>query len=103
MPLYEFYNKETEQIEDHLVRIANLDEFVKANPHLEKRVSAVALVSGVQGIGRMKNDSGWRDNMQRIASHHPGSALADQYGSKSIKDAKTRQVMTKHKGSIRSD
>ena len=35
MPLYEFYNTETKELEDHLVKLADYDEFLENNPHLE--------------------------------------------------------------------
>ena len=45
----------------------------------------------------MKNDSGWKDNLSRIAEAHPTSALADRYGKKTIKQLKTKQVLEKHR------
>ena len=35
--------------------------------------------------------------MSRIAEAHPTSPLADRYGKKSIKQAKTEQVIQKHR------
>jgi hypothetical protein len=48
------------------------------------------------GMGRMKNDGGWKDMLSRIGDAHPGSKVHDLYGNKSIKDIKTRQVLQKH-------
>ena len=55
------------------------------------------LFSIVGDVGGIKNDSGWKDNMSRIAEAHPGSPLARRYGKKSTKDINTRQVLKKHK------
>ena len=33
--IYEFYNKQTEQIEEHIMRLAEYDDFVVNNQHLE--------------------------------------------------------------------
>ena len=41
-------------------------------------------------------DSGWKDNLSRIAEAHPRSTLAERHGRKSIKDIKTKQVVEKH-------
>ena len=42
MPTYEFYNTETEEIEEHLMSYKDLDKFAEDNPHLKKRISATA-------------------------------------------------------------
>ena len=55
------------------------------------------MISIVSDTGGIKNDSGWGDNMSRIAEAHPGSPLARRYGKKSTKDINTRQVLKKHK------
>ena len=50
------------------------------------------------GVGdRVKNDSGWKENLSRIAEAHPNTPLADRYGKKTTKEIKTRQVLKKHK------
>jgi hypothetical protein len=41
-------------------------------------------------------DSGWKENLSRIAEAHPRSNLAKRYGKKSIKQIKTEQVIKKH-------
>jgi len=45
----------------------------------------------------MKTDSGWKENMSRIAEAHPTSPFADRFGKKSTKDIKTNQVIQKHR------
>ena len=39
MPTYEFINNQTGQIEEHIMRIAELDAFKEANPHLERTIT----------------------------------------------------------------
>ena len=68
-------------------------EFLKENDHIVQLPSLVSIVGGVGGI---KNDSGWGDNMSRIADAHPGSPFARRYGRKSTKDINTRNVLKKH-------
>ena len=36
MPSYDFLNKNTNEVEEHRMRIAELDSFVENNPHLER-------------------------------------------------------------------
>ena len=50
------------------------------------------------GVGP-KVDNGFTENMQRIAESHPGTPLADKYGTsstKTTKEIKTREVLKKH-------
>ena len=94
MPTYSFRNNDTGEEWDEFFSISGKEEFLKENDHIVQLPSLVSIVGGVGGI---KNDSGWGDNMSRIAEAHPGSPLAKRYGRKSTKDINTRQVLKKHK------
>ena len=94
MPSYSFKNNETGEEWEEFFSISGREEFLEQNPHITQLPSMVSIVSDTGGI---KNDSGWGDNMQRIAEAHPGSPLARRYGKKSTKDINTRQVLKKHK------
>ena len=94
MPTYSFRNNDTGEEWDEFFSISGKEEFLKENDHIVQLPSLVSIVGGVGGI---KNDSGWGDNMSRIAEAHPGSPLARRYGKKSTKDINTRQVLKKHK------
>ena len=94
MPTYSFRNNDTGEEWEEFFSISGKEEFLKENDHI---VQLPSLVSIVGGIGGIKNDSGWGDNMSRIAEAHPGSPLAKRYGKKSTKDINTRQVLKKHK------
>ena len=44
-----------------------------------------------------KVDGGFQESMQRIASAHPDSPLADRYGSgRTSKQIKTKEILKKH-------
>ena len=45
--IYDFYNKQTEQIEEHTMRLSEYDDFVANNPHLERYHSP----TGLPGFG----------------------------------------------------
>ena len=94
MPTYSFRNNDTGEEWEEFFSISGKEEFLKENDHIVQLPSLVAIVGDVGGI---KNDSGWKDNMSRIAEAHPGSPLARRYGKKSTKDINTRQVLKKHK------
>lgn len=70
--------------------------YLEENPDIEPVVTAPAIVSGVAGLTH-KNDSGFNDMMSRIAAANPTSPLAETYGSKGIKESKTREAVKKQK------
>ena len=96
MPVYTFLNKKTKEEYDDFMSIAEMEEFLKKNPHITRVIKGLNIVRGVSGISN-KVDSGWKENLSRIAEAHPKSALADRYGKKSIKQSKTDQVLAKHR------
>ena len=53
--------------------------------------------SNLREAKTQKTDSGWKENLSRIAEAHPKSALAERYGKKTIKQSKTDQVLAKHR------
>ena len=93
MPSYSFKNNETGEEWEEFFSISGREEFLEQNPHITQLPSMVSIVSDTGGI---KNDSGWGDNMSRIAEAHPGSPLARRYGKKSTKEINTRNVLKKH-------
>ena len=99
MPTYRFYDTVTQEEYDEFMSISELDDYKKLNPHVKQLPSAPAIVGDhISGVGP-KVDGGFTENMQRIAESHPGTPLADRYGSsstQSTKEIKTRQVLKKH-------
>ena len=93
MPTYTFHNKATGVVEDKMMKISEKEQYLKDNPDVEQVHTGLNIVAGVGGI---KQDSGWKENLSRIAEAHPRSALADRHGNKSIKQIKTKQVVEKH-------
>ena len=68
MPTYSFRNNDTGEEWDEFFSISGKEEFLKENDHIVQLPSLVSIVGNVGGI---KNDSGWGDNMSRIAEAHP--------------------------------
>lgn len=93
MPTYTFQDTDTGEVFDKILKISEKDNFLKDNPNLKSLVTGINIVAGV---GSIKGDSGWKENLSRIAEAHPRSALAERHGNKSIKDIKTKQVVEKH-------
>ena len=97
MPIYTFENTKTGERYDDMMSIAEKEDFLKKNKHIKQRLTSLNISSGVRGMGGMKNDGGWKDNLSRIADAHPNSALAQQHKKRSIKEVKTQQVVEKHR------
>ena len=76
MPTYEFRNKETGEVTEHIMRIAELDAFKEANPHLERTITqAPALGDPTKLSSTRKYDSGFKEVLQKIHERTPGSEL----------------------------
>ena len=94
MPTYTFHNRQTGVVEDKMMKIAEKEQYLIDNPDVEQVHTGLNIVAGQ---GTFKNDSGWKDNLSRIAEAHPTSPFAERFGKKSTKDIKTQQVIQKHR------
>jgi hypothetical protein len=57
MPTYSFINKETNELEEHMMRISEYDAFKELNPHLERYINEAPILGdgmrmSVPGIGQ---------------------------------------------------
>ena len=104
MPTYTFKNNETGEVIETFLKVADLDQYKKDNPHLTTVIGATATVSGVGGL---KNDNGFKEVLHKVAEAHPNSELAKKVGGRSTTDIKTEKVTNKlfreRKGRITKD
>lgn len=100
MPTYQFFNTETDEEFEVLMKISEREEYLKNNPHIQPVLTAPALVSGVSTsnsrTGRVP--SGFNEVLSKVAEAHPTSKVAQRFGKKSIKQVKTEQIVKKHLG-----
>lgn len=99
MPTYEFVNKNTGKIEEHIMSISSYDEFKADNPHLERYYSDAPpfSYSGTGDLAGKKTDNTWKEVMHKIAEQNPRSQLADKVLRKDTKRIKTDQILEKHR------
>jgi len=99
MPTYEFVNKKTGKIEEHLMSVSSYDQFKLDNPHLERYFSEAPLFSysGAGDFAGKKTDNTWKEVMHKIAEQNPRSPLAEKVLKKDTKRIKTDQVLEKHR------
>ena len=88
MPTYQFLNKNTNEIEEHVMKISELDEFKQNNSHLERffthdslPVFGDGMRMNVPGVG--KADSTFEKYViNRIKESVPGNTLAKTHKTK---------------------
>lgn len=94
MPLYDFLNNETGEIEEHNMSYTKLDQFKEDNPHLSQRILGAPMT--VSGHGdRVKVDGGFKEVLNKISSANPGSPM-DRHRQRGPKEVKTRETVKKH-------
>lgn len=76
MPTYDFKNKETGEVFTKIMSIADMDQYIKDNPDVERYyASAPAAVDPTRIGGVRKPDEGFRDILKNIHSKHRGSKI----------------------------
>jgi hypothetical protein len=96
MPTYIFRDDKTGETWEDMMSNSEREKFLKENLHINQVPGGFAFVGDhIMGIGP-KQDNGMTENLQRIAEAHPGTPLADRYGSSTTKQQKTRAVLKKH-------
>ena len=95
MPNYNFKNNKTGEEWEEVFTMSGKDLFLEQNPDVVQLPSLFSMSASGTG-DRIKTDSGWKENLSRIAEAHPNTPLGDKYNKKSTKDIKTRQVLKKH-------
>lgn len=72
MPIYEFMNTETGEVEDHVMKYSEKEQFIKDNPHLK---SGIYTAPGVDFDGGKsiltRAGSGWKEVQDRIKGGMP--------------------------------
>lgn len=98
MPTYEFYNTETDEYFELLMRISEKEKYLSDNPHIQSIISAPNIVGSVSTTGKVPD--GFKDVLSKVAEKHPDSNVGKRYGRKSIKEVRTQQVVEKHVNKI---
>jgi predicted nucleic acid-binding Zn ribbon protein len=94
MPTYQFLDTETGEEFESFMKISERETFLSENPHIQTVVSAAAIVGGVSIKDKVPD--GFKEVLSKISENHKGSNVAERYGRKSIKEAKTSEVVKKH-------
>mgnify|MGYP003977299105 FL=1 len=103
MPFYGFKNDDTGEIIEKTFSYASKLEFKEANPEWRDHITVAPQTISSSGKSPATNSDGaWTEVMSRVAGAHPNSEVGERYGKKSIKNIKTKQVIDKHRESLKS-
>lgn len=73
MPTYSFRNKDTGEVFDKMLKIAERDEFLTQNPNLESIITSAPAFAG-DHIS-LKKDTGFKEVLQKIKERNPHNDL----------------------------
>lgn len=97
MPTYDFRDTNTGEVFEKFMSMSAKDEYLKENPHIQQTMTvAPSVVSGVSTSTQYRVPDGFKEVLSKVAEAHPTSQVADKHGRKSIKQAKTDQIVKKH-------
>lgn len=102
MPIYQFRNKKTSEIEEHQMRMSELDDFKKNHPKLKQVILSppkfnYSTDAGCVSQAAVKKDKGWGEVLAKIGEQNPHSPLAQEHHrNKSINRIKAETIVDKH-------
>lgn len=74
MPTYEFRNKQTGDVTEHIMRISEREQFILDNPHLEQTITIAPAFAGDHVS--LKRDTGFKEVLQKINERNPHNDLS---------------------------
>ena len=102
MPLYDFVDTESGEAFELLLKIAEREEFLEANPNLRQLVGAPMIVSGVDGLRKV--DDGFSEVLQKIGEQNPQSNFGRSMNSaKSGKQGQVNKAVDRWKAQAEKD
>jgi hypothetical protein len=74
MPTYEFRNKQTGDVTEHIMRISEREQFILDNPQLEQTITIAPAFAGDHVS--LKRDTGFKEVLQKINERNPHNDLS---------------------------
>lgn len=94
MPVYDFRNNETGEEWEEKMSYDDM-KTLTADGKIVILYKKINFVHGVGSDGGGKVPDHFKEVMSRVAEQNPNTPVAEQWGSKSIKDVKTREAVDK--------
>lgn len=73
MPTYDFRNKDTGEVFEKIMKIADKEQYLIENPNIEQALLSAPAFTGDHIA--VKRDSGFKEVLQKIHEKTPGSVL----------------------------
>jgi len=96
MPIYEFYNKETDKYFEEIMTYNEKCKLLESNPNIMSTLNKVGIVTMVGSIDS-KTDNTWKEVLNKVAESHPNSNVGKRYGKKTHNQIKTQTVLEKYR------
>lgn len=79
MPTYTFLNSLTNEVEEHVMKMAEYDDFLQINSHLTRHFAAVeGSIGDSVRLGITRNDDGFREVLSKISEANYKSNLGSK-------------------------
>jgi hypothetical protein len=78
MPTYIFHNTETDEQWEQIMKIAEMESFMEANPHV-KQVPCFGGIGDSVRLGKKKPDEGFRDILRQIKNSNDNRGMASSH------------------------
>lgn len=75
MPTYTFKNLQTGNLEEHVLKMSELDAFKENNPQLERAFVDAPSFGDPVHLGIRRIDNGFREVLSRVAEKTPGGKV----------------------------
>jgi hypothetical protein len=75
VPLYSFYNKKTKKSFEELMKIAEMEQYLKDNPHIVQEITKAPAIGDAFRLGVRRPDEGFKDRLREIKSKFPRSTI----------------------------
>ncbi len=69
MPIYSFRDKTSGEVTDHMMRIADKEQFRIDHPYLEEVFTKAPALGDAMRLGLIKPDGSWRDTLQKVVDN----------------------------------
>lgn len=75
MPTYDFRNKDTGEVFEKVMKIAEKEQYLKDNPNIETYIGQAPAMGDPVRLRVTKADNGFKEVLQKIHQKTPGSRL----------------------------
>lgn len=72
MPTYTFVHENTGEVQEHYLRMSELDDFKANNPELKQKLTITNIVGGLS-TDSGKLPEGFKDRLREMKKKHPGA------------------------------